>query len=399
MLSRIPYPLEKGDKLRAFHQIKGLSQHHEIILCALNSVGKTDKQAAFSALQPYCRSVNFIDLPLGGRVFNLFRAFFSGLPFQTGYFYSRKAHRKIKRLIREYQPDHLYGQLVRVAPYLADAGRPKTLDYQDAFSYGMKRRMQQALFPARALLNMEFKRLTRYENRMFEVFDHKTIISEQDRDLISHPQRQDIHVIPNGVDFDFFSPEAAEKKQDLVFCGNMHYPPNVDAALFLVREVMPIVWKQRPGTTLLLAGASPHPKVRRLAGKNVMVSGWMEDIREAYRTSRIFIAPMRIGTGLQNKLLEAMAMKIPSITTPLAHAALHATPGKEILVGDTAAALAENLLALLQSEEKRKSQASDAYAFVHQNFSWENTTFQLEGVIKNVEKVPDGDGSRSVKEF
>ncbi|MBE0651445.1 MAG: glycosyltransferase [Bacteroidales bacterium] len=399
LLSRIPYPLEKGDKLRAFNQIKGLSKNNEIILCALNSIRKIDKQQAFAELQPYCRSINFIDIPLWVRITNVIKAYFSGLPIQAGYFYSRKAKKKIKSLIQEYKPDHLFGQLVRVAPYLTDTGIPKTLDYQDAFSYGMKRRMEHALFPAKAVLKMEYKRLARFENRVFDVFDNKTIISEQDRNLISHPKKQEIQIVRNGVDFDFFSPKSSERKQDIVFCGNMNYPPNVDAALFLVKEIMPLVWKQKPETSLLLAGANPNRKVKKLADEKVRVSGWMEDIREAYLTSKIFIAPMRIGTGLQNKLLEAMSLKIPSVTTPLANAALHAKPDNEILIGETAGQLAENVISLLESEEKQNEIAENAFQFVHENFSWEDTTLLLEEVIKNGKSIGKYSKTLSVKEF
>lgn len=399
LLSRIPYPLEKGDKLRAFYQIKGLSGNHEIILCALNSTRRADKLRAFDELQPYCRSVNFIDIPFLTRVLNVIRAYFSGLPLQTGYFYSKRASRKIKSLIKEYKPDLLYGQLVRVAPYFMDIPLPKTLDYQDAFSYGMKRRLEYTSFSVKAVLTLEFKRLARFENRVFEVFDHKTIISEEDRDLISHPKKLEIQVIKNGVDTDYFSPRPSEKKQDLVFCGNMSYPPNVDAAIFLVKEIMPLVWQQKPDATLLLAGASPNRKVRNLACKKVRVSGWMEDIRNAYLTSRIFIAPMRIGTGLQNKLLEAMALKIPAITTPLANAALHAKPGEEIFIGKTAGELAENILTLLQSEGKQNEIAEKAFLFVRENFSWENSTSRLEALLKNTSWGPPQKEKRSVKEF
>jgi sugar transferase (PEP-CTERM/EpsH1 system associated) len=381
LLSRIPYPLEKGDKLRAFNQIKQLSKNHEIILCALNSIRKADKQKAFAELQPYCRSVNFIDIPFRIRVINIIKAFFSGLPFQTGYFFSRKAYRKIKSLIKEYKPDHLYGQLVRVAPYLIEIPIPKTLDYQDAFSYGMKRRKERALFPVSLVLNMEYKRLSRFENQIFDAFDNKTIISEQDKNLITHPKKSEIQVIKNGVNFDFFTSVPTQKKQDIVFCGNMNYPPNVDAATFLVKEIMPLVWKQNPDITLLVAGACPSGKVKRLAQEKVKVSGWMEDIREAYLTSRVFIAPMRIGTGLQNKLLEAMALKIPAITTPLANAALHAKPEKEILIGENANTLADNILLLLASEEKQNQLAHNAFLFAQKNFSWEETTTQLETLI------------------
>lgn len=399
LLSRIPYPLEKGDKLRAFNQIKGLSKNNEIILCALNSISKIDKQLAFAELQPYCRSVNFIDLPFWGRVLNIIKSYFSGLPLQTGYFFSRKASKKIKSLIKEYEPDHLYGQLVRVAPYLMGIPIPKTLDYQDAFSYGMKRRMEHALFPAKVILKMEFKRLDRFENRVFDAFDHKTIISEQDRDLISHPERMEIQVIKNGVDMDYFSYRLVTKTNDIVFCGNMSYPPNVDAALFLVKEIMPLVWKQRPNTTLLLAGANPNQKVKNLSGENVKVSGWMEDIREAYLISRVFIAPMRIGTGLQNKLLEAMALKIPSITTPLANAALHAKSNEEILIGKTAGELSEKLLMLLESPQKQYDISEKAFHFVQENFNWGNTTSRLEALMKTDKFRSESKGARSVKEF
>jgi len=325
LLSRIPYPLEKGDKLRAFNQIKVLSQKHEIILCALNTLRKADKQKAFESLQPYCRSVNFIDLPLSGRIFNVLKAFFTRLPLQVGLFFNRRAEKRINNLIKEYQPDHLYGQLVRVAPYLVRQPGKKTLDYQDAFAYGLKRRVDRSYFPLKTILKLEYKRLSRFERKMFDAFDLKTIISEQDRNLIDHPGKAKIKIIKNGVDFDFFVPRSEAKKHDIVFTGNMNYPPNVDAARFLIKEIMPLVWAERPETKVLIAGANPHSKVKQLKGKNVTISGWVDDIRDCYNVSRVFVAPMRLGTGLQNKLLEAMALKIPAVTTPLANAALNAT--------------------------------------------------------------------------
>jgi sugar transferase (PEP-CTERM/EpsH1 system associated) len=374
LLSRIPYPLEKGDKLRAYHQIRVLSEKHEIILCALNPVRHADKQKAFEFLQPYCRSVTFIDLPAGTRALNILKAFVTGLPLQTGYFFSVKANKKIMDLIREYRPDYLFAQLSRTALYLMDLPYKKVLDYQDAFSHGMKRRADKARWPAKLLFNLEHKRMQAFEKKIFDRFDHKVIISEQDRDLIPHDLKQDILVVRNGVDTEFFIPLQREKNQEIVFTGNMNYPPNVDAAQFLAREIMPLVWKEKPGIRLLLAGASPHPKVKILENKNICVSGWMDDIREAYATSEIFIAPMRIGTGLQNKLLEAMAMKIPCVTTPLANAALRATPQKEILTGSNARELADALLFLLENADRRKVLAENGFRFVKQNYRWHKAT-------------------------
>ncbi|PKP31595.1 MAG: hypothetical protein CVT99_08600 [Bacteroidetes bacterium HGW-Bacteroidetes-16] len=381
LLSRIPYPLEKGDKLRAFHQIKELSRNNEIILCALNPVSHIDKQKAFSSLQPYCRSINFLDLPLYGRLVNVVRAFFSSLPLQSGYFYNYRAAGEIRRLIKEYKPDHIYCQLIRTAEYVKNIPVRKTIDYQDVFSYGMKRRIAKSNFFFRPFIKLEFNRLSNYEAHVFDLFDHHTIISVPDRDLIPHVDRHRIKVVLNGVDHEFFKPRQTRKKTDVVFTGNMAYPPNVDAACFLAKEIMPLVWKSNPEVTLLLAGASPDHRVTALKSDRVKVSGWMDDIREAYATSRVFIAPMRLGTGLQNKLLEAMAMKLPTITTALANNALNAVENVEILIGEDAPALAVHILNLLNDHDLCKLIAENGHQFVLHNYNWREATRQLEELI------------------
>lgn len=383
LLSRVPYPLEKGDKLRAYHQIRILSRKNEIILCALNPDKKLDKQKAFSALQPFCRSINFIDLPLYRKLWNMARACIKGLPFQIGYFYNKKAAREVKKLIHDYKPDHIYCQLIRTVEYVTDSKIPKTIDFQDVFSYGVKRRMSRAAFFLKPVFRMEYKRLAKYENKIFGLFDNKTIISEPDRELIPHPEKQKIEVIPNGVDWEFFTPQQQERPNELIFIGNMAYPPNIDAAEFLVKEIMPVVWKKLPQVKVLLAGASPHIRVKSLASEKVKISGWIDDIRDAYNSGKIFIAPMRIGTGLQNKLLEAMAMKIPCITTPLANDALKAEPGKQILVGSNALELADCAINLLENQQLYSELAISGQLLVKTQFSWEEYTEKLNRLINS----------------
>lgn len=383
LLSRVPYPLEKGDKLRAFHQVVQLSKKNEVVLCALNPNRRLNKRDAFSALQPYCRSINFIDIPIGGRIWNIFKAFLKGLPLQVGYFYSCRAASKVNKLIEEYKPDHIYCQLLRTAEYVKHSQVPKTIDYQDVFSYGVKRRMEKAPLYTKPVFRLEYKRLLKYEARIFGLFDHKTIISIPDRDLIPHPEKEKIHVIPNGVDHDFFSPRNSTKSMDLVFTGNMAYPPNVDAAEFLVHKIMPLVWKEKPGVKVMIAGATPDKRVTSLKSDQVVVTGWLDDIRDSYAGAKVFIAPMQIGTGLQNKLLEAMSMKVPSITTPLANEALQAVDGESILIGKDAPSLAQHVLNLLNDETLYQKIAENGFTFVKQQYSWEEATEKLNNILNN----------------
>lgn len=383
LLPRIPYPLEKGDKLRAYNQIKELSKDNEVVLCALNDNPKVDKQQAFQALQPYCSSISFLSISKAQILLGLVRAFFKGLPMQCGYFYNRKAARKVDELIEKHKPDMLYGQLVRVAEYLRHKDLPKAIDYQDVFSYGMKRRADVANFLTKPIFNMEYKRLCRYEAAVFDEFEVKSIISEPDRALIPHPRRDEILIIPNGVDHEFFKPREEEKRYDIVFTGNMSYAPNVNAVDYLANEILPRVWKVIPEAKMYIAGASPDPKVKKAACDRIVVSGWLDDIREAYAQSRVFIAPMRIGTGLQNKLLEAMSMGLPAITTPLANGSLGAKPDEEILVGDNAETLAQHIITLLTDKKKADHIAQAGFDFTNRVYDWGKSTEILEEALKN----------------
>ena len=386
LLPRIPYPLEKGDKLRAFNQIKQLAKHNEIVLCALNDNAKVSEQDAFRALQPYCQSINFIRFNKLQILLGLVRAFFKGLPMQCGYFYNRKAAKKVNALIAKHKPDMLYGQLLRVAEYIRHKDIPKAIDYQDIFSYGMKRRADIASFITRPIYNMEYHRLARYEAAIFDDFNVRTIISEPDRKLFPHEKRDEILIIPNGVDHDFFKPQEREKKYDLVFTGNMSYPPNVNAVEYLANEILPIVWKTRPETTLYIAGATPDPKVKKAASDKIIVSGWLDDIRDAYAQSHVFLAPMRIGTGLQNKLLEAMSMRLPAITSPLANASLGAKPNEEILIGSNAEEMAQNIITLLTDTEKAGQIAQAGFDFTNRVYDWGKATERLEEAMKSITK-------------
>lgn len=341
------------------------------------------------ALQPYCRSVNFIDLPLWGIGLNLLKAWISGRPLQSGFFYHSGAQKRIDGLIRDYKPDILYGQLIRVAEYIRLQTLPKVIDYQDVFSMGMKRRAEVAGFLTKPFYYSEYQRLKRYERLIFEDFDIKTIISQPDRQHIDHPDRDHILIIPNGVDHDFFQPMEMSKEYEIVFTGNMAYPPNVNAALFLALDILPLVRAKFPDTRLLIAGATPDKSIRDLAGNQVTVTGWVDDIRSAYAGSRVFIAPMRIGTGLQNKLLEAMSMRIPCITTTLANSALKGIPGKHLLVGDDKAELANHLIRLLSDKETADRIAQSGYDFVMQHYDWKGATSQLLHAISELTAKSD----------
>ena len=382
LLSRVPYPLEKGDKLRAYNHIRCLSKYYDIYLFCLNDTHLHPD--AVKKLSEFCKSVSIAKLTKKNIYAGILRAIFSGIPMQAGFFFNKKIKEQIHRKIDEIKPDHIFCQLIRVTEYVKDIPISKTLDYQDVFSKGAERLSTKASFFMKPFLRIEAKRVEKYERYIFDKFDNKCIISIPDRDAINHSDKHKIHVIPNGVDTDFFKPYECKKEYDLLFTGNMNYSPNVDSVEYLVKNVLPLLKNKIPVVKILIAGADPHKRVQKLASDDVTVSGWVEDMRDCYARSRVFVAPMQIGTGLQNKLLEAMAMKLPCITSGLANNALLANEDSEILVGYSAEDYASKIVLLLKDTAMYQKISDGGHRFVLKNFNWETQVEKIHQLIYGI---------------
>jgi glycosyltransferase involved in cell wall biosynthesis len=380
LVSRFPFPLEKGDKLRAYYQLKSLSEHFSITLIALTHQKISADQ--LSHIQPYCDQIKVIKRSKLSILFNVFLTFFSNKPFQIGFFYSYFGQLKINHILKEVEPAYIYCQLIRAAEYVKNYHAcPKTLDYMDALSMGIERRIKKTPWIYRIVFKIEAKRLKLYERSVFDYFEVKTIISEQDKQLILHPEKQQIHVIPNGIDPHFFEPLAIEASNELVFVGNLNYPPNIEAIDFIITELLP----KNTTYKYLISGANPSVSLMKKSSKlsQITLNGWVDDIRTAYLSGKIFIAPMKIGTGMQNKLLEAMAVGLPCITTSLANNAIHAVHNESILVADTPEEFISCIDRLLTDSSLYKKIAENGQKLVQEKYSWKKTTLHLTDLIQN----------------
>ncbi|MDX2249268.1 MAG: glycosyltransferase [Bacteroidia bacterium] len=383
LTSRFPYPLEKGDKLRIYHQIRVLSQSHEIVLCSLSDqpVSSADRDA----LKPFCSRIFIFPLTRFGIFWNLFLTIFSRHPFQVGYFFRPSVKHELDKILETEKPDRVFCQLIRMYEYTAGWQIPLLLDYMDCFSVGMARRAKHAGWGLKSFLNWEAKKLARAEILAARRFDLRTIISEQDRLLLPEGVQKEVYIIPNGIDTRFFSRQTENISAEylIVFVGNLGYFPNVNAARFLVRKIMPEVWKVLPNAKVLLAGARPAPGVMALTqNPRVVVSGWVEDIRTAYIQGEIFVAPLFTGSGQQNKILEAMAMGVPCITTPLVNNAIGAAEETEILLADTPESFATQIIRLHRDKNLHQTLRNKGVYFVNNHFSWEKSVQMLEVLLK-----------------
>ena len=381
LTSRVPYPLEKGDKLRIFHQIKHLSHSHEICLICLND---STEEIDTSVLKQCVSELHIIQLSKWKIPFRMLFAFFHHLPFQVLYFLEQKNKKKIEDIIQQFQPNQIYCQLIRTAEYIKDLLQyDKSIDYMDAFSAAAMRRAETEKGVRKLFWKIEFDRVKKYERGIFDYFKHHAIISHQDRNLLAIPSNKKIEIVPNGVDTAHFRNLNSTKKFDLVFAGNMNYPPNIAAAIFLAKEILPKVSLQFPNVTLLIAGANPSQDVLDLATDQVTISGWMNDIREAYCESRVFVAPMFIGAGMQNKILEAMSSELPVITTSLAAEAFPEKNLSKLIEANSAFEFAKAIQYYLLNENAQTNDGKSNRLYVEEKYSWNISNKKLDQCLSN----------------
>jgi len=386
---RFPLPLNKGDRLRIHHQLAILHGHFEVDLHCL-SFGKVSTKD-MESLRDRCDHITVYRLHWLRALTRMVWAPLSRRPFQVLLFTERRLIRRMRANILRRKPDVLLAQMVRTAEYVKDFDEvPHILDIMDTLHAGAEREAEKAPRWKRPLLREEGRRLVRYEHRMPNYFDACTIISAQDRDLLPHPDRQSVAIVPNGVDCTFFHAKAdvspldgTTEGFDVAFCGNLGYAPNVVAARFIVEDIAPAFEKltRRP-LRVLLSGAHPAQAVLSLSSRHVRVAANVPDIRSSYLAAPLFVAPMLVNTGLQNKLLEAMALERVCITTPRALSALGKDPGNAVITGSTPAEFASQIARWVDRPDACRDMGSEARAWVRDAFAWSSATTPLVDLLR-----------------
>ena len=378
--SRFPYPIEKGDKLRLYHQIKELSRNHEIYLVSLST--ETVNQDSLEAIAEFCEEIKVFKISKWFSSLKALIAISGNQPSQVSYFYRKSIHRQLKQICKGWNPDLIYCQLVRMAPYAKSLPYPKVIDFMDAFSISFHRRALHEGLLKRSFFKIESRKLKIFEDELLKQFPACTIISDADKSEIGNGiNNAHLHVISNGIDTNYFRQNNENIDYEILFVGNMGYHPNVVAAKYLVQRLIPKLGKSMK---LLIAGARPTKEVKNLQSSQVFISGWMEDIRNAYDNAGIFVAPIFSGAGQQNKILEAMSMKKICITTPLVNKAIGAVHGEHLFIAETEIEFVERIRDIIKNKGKYAKIGSAARNFVNANFSWETENYKLEHLFSKV---------------
>jgi len=377
LATRFPVPPWRGDQLRLYHHLRLLAQRHEVALAAL--VLRPPRAAARVAVEGLGVRVEVVPLGLLGAGVSLGRALLGDpRPLQVLMYARRRARARVDALLAGGGFDVVHAQLVRTAPYLPPpAGPPAVVDLVDALSVNLGRRAALARGPGARLAAWEARRLARFERALLGRAAATLVVSEADRAAVGSAHAR---VVPNGVDIAHFAyREEGRPAARLVFAGNLGYFPNVDAACWLAEEVFPRICAEVPAATLRLVGARPARAVRRLAARpGISVAASVPAMPPELAAATVALIPMRAGSGMQNKVLEAMACGTPVVTTPRAATPLAARAGEHLLVADDAAGLAAAAVALLRDPARARTLGRAARALVERRYRWEDSAAAVE---------------------
>ncbi len=378
-------------RVRPYNLIRALAgQGHELHLVFLRP--PEDRGVLVEELQTFCRVVEVFPLSRARTLLNGLRALPTRLPLQAAYSHQPEAERHLQRLAASGHFDLLHLEHLRGA-VLADniQGLPRVFDSVDSITYLFEQARQYAPgWRQRLMAGLDLARTRHYEAQLPGRFDQLLVTSPIDKQAyqqLAGPTAADrIAVLPNGVDLNYFQPTATPREPATVlFSGKLSYHANAAAALYLAQEIMPGVWAKHPKARLVLAGKDPGPALRALAvDPRITITGTLPDLRPVFAQATLAVAPLRYGAGVQNKVLEAMASGLPVVATSSVLGALHAEPGRQLLVGANTAELADQILALIEQPMLRKQLAEAGRAYVEAQHDWATIAGALVEIYRRV---------------
>ncbi len=397
-----PYPPHQGTTLRNFNLIKELSQRHTV--CVLTFLEPDQSPDDAGPLGDMCEWVETIPVPRRTTGLRLRQMLTTARPDMSLRLWSPQLAARLSARLAEKPFEVVEIEGIEMAPYLLtlEVAQPRPLIVYDAHNaeWILQKRAFEAdiknpgRWPAAAYSWVQWHRLRRYEADLLRRVDHTVAMSAPDEVALREvAPAAPITIVPNGVDLTAYGHFTGPlQPYEVLFTGKMDFRPNIDAMLWFGRQVWPLIWARRPGTTWAIVGQRPHPRLDSLHNlPGLTITGAVPDIRPYLAGSKVYVAPLRVGGGTRLKLMEAMAMGKPIVATSVGAEGFPVVNGREMLLADTPEAFAAAVLDLLANPARQDSLAAAGQAFAQAKYGWDALVPQLERVYDD-RRPPTADG-------
>jgi len=379
---KVPYPPTDGGRIAVFEPLRHLSlRGHHITLLSLGSRGHQD----LAPLRQYCR-LEVVEHNTANRFLPALLNLLSPIPYTISKYNSEAMARRMRRLLASEHFDLVHIEHLHMGHYLPIAKEfniPVLLRQHNVESMLVERFWQKAQGIEWLYAWTQLVKLRHFEAKACEQADVSLTITDVDAERLRQLNaRIKTAVVPAGVDTDYYRPiPDLEESNAIVFVGSMDWRPNVDAVMWFCDDILPRIERQVPGVKFYIVGKNPLRAVQRLADRgNVVVTGFVEDVREYFARGTVFVVPLRIGSGMRLKILQAMAMGRPVVSTSMGAEGIRATNGQAILLADEADTFAEHIVRLMTSSKFRVHIGDNARKVASDLYSWSRIVNLLETI-------------------
>lgn len=387
------HPANRGGQIRTLEILKRLHARHEIYYVAFDD-GKNPEGLERSS--EYCSHSYPVphsapphrSLPFAGQ---LFRGVVSPVPVAVERYTSSLMANQLQALLQQQKLDTLVCDFLFPAPNIPDLSRA-VLFQHNVETVIWRRHLEHATNPLKkAYFKLQARRMDAFEGAICRRAGHVVAVSEADRETMQHLfGTERISCVDTGVDLAYFSAPTPVQdgdsfiSADLVFTGSMDWLPNVDAVQFFAAEILPYIRKERPHCRVIIAGRRPTGAVKQLANRDpgIVVTGTVPDIRPYLWGSTVSIVPLRIGGGTRLKIFEAMAARVPVVSTSIGAEGLPVKNGENVAIADSPELFARHCLDLLANSDLRRQRANQGWELVLSRFSWEAVSKEFEAVLQ-----------------
>jgi sugar transferase (PEP-CTERM/EpsH1 system associated) len=398
----VPYPPKGGNLQRSFNLLREVAKNNRVFLLAFNQKSLLPSEEklkeSVEQLRSFCRCVQAFEIPCEKSTWSwiklLLGNLFSPLPYSVKKFQSEKMAQAIQTIMRDHEIDLVHFDTVALAEYSRYSTRgKKVLNHHNVESALLLSRASQEKNPlARFYLRLQGNKLSRYEKRTCGTFDSNIVVSELDKDkLKDHSPKTEVEVVPNGVDTSYFAVSDAQvRKNNLIFAGGMNWFPNRDAVLYFSENIWPLLKKEIPDVSFTLIGTAPPKKITDLGRKEkIEVQGFVDDVRPYLARAAAYVVPIRAGGGTRLKILDAFACGKAVISTSIGCEGLEVTPGTNILIGDSPAEFAKQVIRVCTDSGLRKSLGEEGRKLVEQKYSWVTIGDSLNRIYERLARSTD----------
>lgn len=384
----LPYPLFSGGQIRTYNLLKNLANKHEITLFSF--IREEQEKDYLSELRKFCPRIKVFKRRPAWDFKNVLIAGLSPFPFvMISTYLSLSARKAIAQELKESNYNLIHAEPFYMMPNIPSHNIPTLLVEQTIEYLVYKKYADDFSFKAmKPFMYFDVLKLRFWEEYYWRKATSLVAMSEEDKTIMSRAvANKTIDVVANGVDIEFFTKTKMKKPKipTVLFVGNFKWLPNKDAAKFLTYKIWPQIKKEIPNAKLWIVGKNPTPEIISLAKKNdVIVDGNIEDIREAFGQASVLLAPIRNGRGTKYKVLEAMATKLPVVSTPLGIEGLNVKDNQEVLLANNAEDLAKKTIKVLKNENIGEEIANLAFLLIKNKYNWQLIASHLDRIYKEI---------------